>query len=197
MDRMVERALAKWPNVPAAYGWLALDRRGRWLLKGRPVTHPGTAAFFNRNYLADPAGRWYVQNGPQRAYVNLAVAPQILALAGDSGLRTHTGARVTRIDALVVDEDGDVLLATEHGLGLVCDRDLPAFVEALSIATPTGVLSPADSFACLLSQATGDPPPVAQWHEHRFPIRTLALAALPGEFGFDPQPEPTPDSATP
>ncbi|TMH99667.1 MAG: DUF2946 family protein, partial [Betaproteobacteria bacterium] len=28
MDELVARSLAKWPNVPAVYGWLALDRRG-------------------------------------------------------------------------------------------------------------------------------------------------------------------------
>src|ERR1051326_6893112 len=29
MDEIVARSLAKWPNVPAVYGWLALDRRGK------------------------------------------------------------------------------------------------------------------------------------------------------------------------
>ena len=28
MDESVIRALAKWPNVPAVYGWLSLSRRG-------------------------------------------------------------------------------------------------------------------------------------------------------------------------
>ena len=26
--------LAKWPDVPACYEWLALDRRGQWRLQG-------------------------------------------------------------------------------------------------------------------------------------------------------------------
>ena len=30
MDEMVKAALKKWPNVPACYGWLALDARGDW-----------------------------------------------------------------------------------------------------------------------------------------------------------------------
>ena len=28
MDDIVKQAMAKWPNVPHCYGWLALDARG-------------------------------------------------------------------------------------------------------------------------------------------------------------------------
>ena len=34
MDDIVKQAMAKWPEVPNVYGWLALDRRGQWRLKG-------------------------------------------------------------------------------------------------------------------------------------------------------------------
>ena len=30
MDQSVKDAIARWPDVPAAYGWLSLDARGRW-----------------------------------------------------------------------------------------------------------------------------------------------------------------------
>ena len=33
MDDIVKQAMAKWPNVPACYGWLALDARGQWWLR--------------------------------------------------------------------------------------------------------------------------------------------------------------------
>ena len=33
MDDIVKQALAKWPNVPDCYGWLALDARGNWYLR--------------------------------------------------------------------------------------------------------------------------------------------------------------------
>ncbi|HMN64893.1 MAG TPA: DUF2946 family protein, partial [Burkholderiaceae bacterium] len=38
MDEQVLHAMARWPDVPAVWGWLRLDRRGRWLLvdRGRP-----------------------------------------------------------------------------------------------------------------------------------------------------------------
>ena len=33
MDDIVKQAMAKWPNVPACYGWLGLDGRGQWFLR--------------------------------------------------------------------------------------------------------------------------------------------------------------------
>ena len=71
MDEVVLRAMAKWPNVPAVYGWLALDRRGNWLIKRETIANDGLNAFISRNYLHDEAGQWYFQNGPQRVYVEL------------------------------------------------------------------------------------------------------------------------------
>lgn len=34
------RALDKWPNVPALYGWLPLDRHGRWRIRGETISGP-------------------------------------------------------------------------------------------------------------------------------------------------------------
>ena len=81
MDQAVIRALAKWPGVPAVYGWLALDERGNWLLRGAsaggfgPIGNAALREFIGRNYARDPRGCWYFQNGPQRVYVRLACAP--------------------------------------------------------------------------------------------------------------------------
>lgn len=33
MDDIVKQAIAKWPNVPDCFGWLALDARGNWYLR--------------------------------------------------------------------------------------------------------------------------------------------------------------------
>ena len=55
---------------PAVYGWLSLDRRGNWLIKGeRDRERSALREFIARNYQADERGRWYFQNGPQRVYV--------------------------------------------------------------------------------------------------------------------------------
>ena len=37
-------------GVPAVFGWLALDRRGRWRVQGATIRHAGSVAFINRNY---------------------------------------------------------------------------------------------------------------------------------------------------
>ena len=68
MEDWVHRAMARWPNVPALYGWLSLDRRGRWRIQNETISRPQIIDTFNRNYAADEQGRWYFQNGPQRGY---------------------------------------------------------------------------------------------------------------------------------
>jgi len=132
----VQRALAKWPNVPACYGFLALDRRGRWRVDGGVITHPGAVAFLNSHYASDGSGRWYVQNGPQTAYVDLDLAPWILSVAPGGVLSTHTGVQVDAFGALFVTDAGDVLVETPLGLAAIADRDLALFAGGLR--TPDG-----------------------------------------------------------
>ena len=127
--------MARWPKVPAVYGWLALDRRGNWLLKdptGGGLGRVGNAAlreFIGRNYTADERGRWYFQNGPQRVFVALAYAPLVLRYEGEA-LVDHCG-RAMRARATFVDEKGSVLIDGQRGLGLLDDRDLALFATRL------------------------------------------------------------------
>jgi len=149
MDDVVTRAMAKWPNVPAVYGWLALDRRGRWSIKRaprggaegaapgfEPVTHRKLIEFIGRNYGRDGEGRWYFQNGPQRVYVALDYTPLVyrIAHAHPLSFETHAGAPCASLRAAWMDEAGNLLLVTEHGPGVLLDRDLPRGLEALSYA---------------------------------------------------------------
>jgi hypothetical protein len=69
-----------------------------------PITHPGTVGFLHRHYGADEAGRWFVQNGPQRAYVAIDLAPWVLSLDGIGRLCTPAGRVVEQVDALVLTE---------------------------------------------------------------------------------------------
>ena len=71
MDPMVLRSMAKWPDVPDVYGWLSLDRRGNWLLKGERIGNQALRDFISRNYQPDKRGCWYFQNGPQRVLCDL------------------------------------------------------------------------------------------------------------------------------
>lgn len=120
-------AIAKWPNVPACYEWLSLDRRGDWRLQGERVLHHGFVALLNRQYGVDDRGCWFVQNGPQRVFVTLAYTPWVFRREDDAFV-SHNGEASGAIRAIFLDDDGNILLDTELGIGLLDDRDLPAFL---------------------------------------------------------------------
>jgi hypothetical protein len=127
MDEIVARSLAKWPDVPAVYGWLALDRRGNWRIKGEKVGNPALRDFICRNYLADSRGQWFFQNGPQRVYVRLAYTPLVVHFEGDR-LVDHC-ARPFTPEATFQDEEGSVLMAGRGTVALLDDRDLARFAD--------------------------------------------------------------------
>lgn len=129
MDERVIRAMAKWPNVPAVFGWLALDLRGRWRLDGGLIRNRATVEAINRNYGCDAQGRWYYQNGPQRAFVDLDYTPWVYVLDGCGELNTHTGLAVTEVKAIWLDDGDNILLLSEHGIGVVSDRDLEPMMD--------------------------------------------------------------------
>src|ERR1700712_4319516 len=108
MEPWVLKAMQRWPNVPALFGWLTLDRRGRWLIKDELISRPQIIETINANYAADERGRWYFQNGPQRGYMRLAYAPLVLHLNGNQ-LMTHTLRPVEHASHLYLDEEGSLL----------------------------------------------------------------------------------------
>jgi hypothetical protein len=137
MDAEVLRAMARWPQVPAVYGWLALDRRGNWLLRqsaegafGR-IGNAAMRALIARNYAVDARGCWYFQNGPQRVYVTLAYTPFVLRYAGEWPV-DQCGAPLAPHETYV-DEEGSVLLVGGQGVGLLDDRDLGIFESRLGV----------------------------------------------------------------
>mgnify|MGYP002776179617 FL=1 len=148
MDDIVRQAMAKWPNVPDCFGWLGLDSRGQWHMRDDQVQHLGafqsgqTGAkgsvlrheklidFIHRNYDADAQGRWYFQNGPQRVYIELEVAPYIWRLSETFEPTAHTG-QATQVLACLVDETGRVYLQTTAGFGLVHTLDVGLVAEAI------------------------------------------------------------------
>ena len=148
MDQSVKDALVRWPDVPAVYGWLSLDARGRWRLHpqgqsaqggpGESITNGQILAFINRNYEHDEAGRWYFQNGPQRVYLRLDAAPYTLRLSDDNlRLLTHTDATVDAVDAWRLDDAGQLYAMTPLGAGIVLDREVDVSRGDWIVAAPT------------------------------------------------------------
>jgi len=96
-ESWVDRALDKWPNVPALYGWLSLDRRGRWCIRGETISRPQIVDTIGANYAADARGCWFFQNGPQRGYMKLDWMPFVLRRGEGDLLVTHNGLQVEHL----------------------------------------------------------------------------------------------------
>jgi len=174
MDELVRQAMAKWPNVPACYGWLALDARGQWWMRddraqalgafqsglpgarGSVLRHEKLIDFIQRNYEADAQGCWYFQNGPQRVFVELESAPLVWRLDEDGRATAHTGATAPVLTALL-DEAGHLYLHTPLGLGRVHTQDMHRAADLLERA---------------------------QW-----PLQECRAQDLPGRFGFVTSPQ--------
>lgn len=192
MDAAVLRGMAKWPNVPAVYGWLSLDGRGSWFIKGDRVTNPTLSAFISRNYESDGAGRWFFQNGPQRVFVAIQYTPFVYRVTNEAksplAIESHTGLAVGALSGAWIDENGALLIETEHGIGTIDDRDLDkmlaALVDANGASAPEAVL---DEVTQLMQQ--GEAAPLwLQFGGARVKVDPITSAAVPSRFGFDAEP---------
>ena len=157
--------------MPPCFGWLSLSRRGEWQLPDGPIRHPGLAAFIGRNYEADTDGRWYFQNGPQRVFVNLAYTPTVVRLVSPECLQTHTSLAVEALSGAWLDEEGSLLLGSEHGIALLDDRDLAAMAAHLAgdLEQPDGAVE-------------------LHWNGLHLPVGRIVRADVPARFGFVGQP---------
>jgi len=141
MDEIVKQAMAKWPNVPHCYGWLALDARGAWRMRderaqalnlpGDKIVHTALLNFINRNYTHDDQSRWYFQNGPQRVYVNLEATPYIAHTDSSQNFVLHTREPLSSIDAAWLTESGQLVLQSAEKIALVDDRDMAQCISQL------------------------------------------------------------------
>lgn len=189
MEDWVQRSLARWPNVPALFGWLKLDRRGRWLIQGEPISRPQIIETINRNYAADEQGRWYFQNGPQRGYMALEYAPLVLRAeaAGDT-LVAHTESRVGRVSAAYLDEEGALLLATDLGPGVLDAADLDWALQRLE--SDAGEVGEAQLAAALALPSGSTTSLYLRLGPAQLPLRRLDAAEAPQQLGFVREPQP-------
>ena len=187
MDESVIRAMSRWPSVPAVFGWLSLDRRGVWKLKGETIPNRAVVEFIARNYASDSRGRWFFQNGPQRVFVDLDYTPWVYTLDGRGDLVTHTGLDCGVIAGAWLDETGTMLLLGEPGPGIVDDRDLMALSDRLVDARGKSV-----DDECITRFIAGPPESVSDFRlEHRscrIPVRRINACDVPERLKFDSHP---------
>ena len=188
MEDWVLRSLARWPDVPALFGWLKLDRRGRWLIRGEPISRPQIIDTINRNYAADEQGRWYFQNGPQRGYMELEYAPLVLrAEASGEALIAHTGARVEQVSAAFLDEKGAVLFDTDLGPGVLDDADLDWALRRLE--STAGEVDEQQLAVALALPSGGITSLRLRIGDVRLPLLRLDAALAPQQLGFVREPQ--------
>ncbi|MEO8156364.1 MAG: DUF2946 family protein [Betaproteobacteria bacterium] len=191
MDPIVIQAMAKWPAVPNVFGWLSLDRRGHWLIKGDRIANTGVTGFIGRNYAEDERGRWFFQNGPQRVFVQLEYTPFVVYTAGGASmsLETHTGEPIARISGAWMDDTGSLLLRWASAIGVVNDRDLATIAGLFTDlhARPVSDSLLARAFdAGSRRQATGV---YVTYAGNRVPVGRIKVGEVAQKFGFDPAPK--------
>ena len=184
--------MAKWPDVPHVYGWLSLDRRGNWRIKGERIANAAVTAFIGRNYAADERGRWFFQNGPQRVFVTLQYTPFVVETSGDAPptLESHIRQRIAKVSGAWIDETGALLLRWAAGLGVLSDRDL-AMVSRLFTDVHGKPLNDAVLARAFDPEtrrhATGV---YVDYAGSRVPIGRIRAAEVAQKFGFEPDPRP-------
>jgi len=195
MDDIVKQAMAKWPNVPHCYGWLALDARGGWRMRdeaaqragaaGDRLNNPALVGFINRNYGHDERGNWYFQNGPQRVYVNLEATPFIVRTDPQQGLVLQTGQALANVERVFLSDAGAVLFRAGETVAQLDDRDVAQVLSKLELdgqaASDEAVMAWLESGAGKLT---------LPWNGKRFEVERVAAAELPQRFNFNQRPTP-------
>lgn len=190
MDAIVEKALAKWPNVPHCYGWLALDARGNWRMRdeqaqqnnlpGERIHSSALIGFIQRNYTHDEQGRWYFQNGPQRVYVDLEVTPYVVRTDPRHGFTLHTDTPLQSLHGIWLSDQGRVLIESSV-IALLDDRDMAECLLHLKIAEQT---ANEDYLLQWMAEEGKNTTLFFQHNAMTLPVRFIAESALETRFGF-------------
>jgi len=193
--------MAKWPNVPHCYGWLALDARGTWRMRdeaaqradgpGDKLTNTALVGFINRNYLSDERGCWYFQNGPQRVYVNLEATPFIARTDPQQGLLLQTGQAIGAIEQAFMTEAGAIVVRAGKVLAQIDDRDVAQILQMMTLdARPL-----ADE--ALMGWLENDGGKLAlRWQGQDVAVERLATQEVPQRLGFIQRPDRLAGSGT-
>jgi hypothetical protein len=194
MDDIVKQAIAKWPNVPHCYGWLALDARGNWRMRdeaaqradapGDKLANAALVGFIKRNYQHDERGCWYFQNGPQRVYVNLEATPFIARTDPAQGLVLHTAEPLAVPEQVFMLDTGGIVMRAGERLAQLDDRDVAQLLQAMALD------GGAASDEGLMAWLDGGPGQLAlRWQGREIAVERLAAVEAPARFGFVQRPD--------
>jgi len=198
--------MAKWPNVPHCYGWLALDARGAWRMRdeaaqreaswGDKLTNTALVGFINRNYQSDERGCWYFQNGPQRVYVNLEATPFIARTDPQQGLVLQTGQAVGSIEQVFMTEAGAIVVRAGTVLAQIDDRDMAQLLQAMTLdGQPVADealmrwLEKSNDRSDGSGKGSGGDTLALRWQGREIAVERLAADTAPQRFGFVPRPD--------
>jgi hypothetical protein len=189
MDDIVKQAMAKWPNVPHCYGWLALDARGGWRMRdeaaqrgglaGDRLTNAALVGFINRNYQHDERGCWYFQNGPQRVYVNLEATPFIARTDPAQGLLLQTGQALASVERAFLTVDGEAIVQGGAVIAQLDDRDVAQWLGRLEL---DGKPVADEALMAWLGGAPGQL--MLAYGGRKVRVERVVGAELPGMFGY-------------
>jgi len=194
MDDIVKQAMAKWPNVPHCYGWLALDARGVWRMRdeaaqgaqapGDKLSNAALVGFINRNYLADERGCWYFQNGPQRVYVNLEATPFIARTDPARGMVLHTGEALGVPEQAWLEGSGALLVRARARVAQLDDRDVAQLLQSIELDG-----QPVKDEALMAWLGGGAGRLSLRWQDSAIEIERLGVDEAPQRFGFVRRPD--------
>jgi len=197
MDDIVKKAMAKWPDVPHCYGWLALDARGAWRMRDERAQHLGLAGdkvmqaallgFINRNYMVDERGCWYFQNGPQRVYLNLETTPFVARTDPEHGLAVQTGEALAALDGAWLTEIGEMIVRSGDKVAQVDDRDMAQLLPALALDG-----APVSDDALLGWREGGAGALALSYRGQTVSVQRIARDRVAQHFGFVRLPAPQP-----
>jgi hypothetical protein len=195
MDDIVKQAMAKWPNVPHCYGWLALDARGGWRMRdelaqrtghpGERLTNAALVGFINRNYLSDERGCWYFQNGPQRVFVQLEATPFISRTDPVCGFLLQTGAPLAGVERAWLTDEGALIVQAGEVIAQVDDRDMAPLLAGLELDG-----KPVSDEALMAWLERGEGALVLDWRVQRIPVERIVHQDVAQRFGFTRTPAP-------
>ena len=164
-------------------------------LPGDVIKHAALNAFIARNYASDSEGRYFLQNGPQRVYVNLEATPWVVRMM-PTGNTEHPWQFQTQCESLLqptaafMDETGGILI--EGQLTQTCATGPAANsfqeIKRLSIALLHDHDLELFSSMTALEHATCAISGKWLWHGEDLPLEPITRAEVIHRFGFQTRP---------